>query len=76
MKEVEIEAEAVRAAYRKYKAKLDSREKEVILRFYGITPHVRNSLAEIGEIFQLTRERIRQIKVDALKKLKPKKRKA
>ena len=66
----EIEAEKVEQAYKLLKTALSPREKEVITRYYGIAPHVRHSLAEIGEMYQVTRERIRQIKVEALKKLK------
>ncbi|MCR4261115.1 MAG: hypothetical protein NUV96_02185 [Candidatus Colwellbacteria bacterium] len=65
-----IEAEIIEAAYKQFKALLTPREKEVLTRYYGIPPHVRHSLAEIGEMYQVTRERIRQIKVEALKKLK------
>ena len=64
-----IEAERVESAYKQFKASLSDREKEVITRYYGITPHVRHTLAEIGSMYKVTRERIRQIKVDALRKL-------
>lgn len=67
---IAIEAEKVEKAYNKYKDKLSDREQEIITRYYGITPNVRHTLAEIGQIYQVTRERIRQIKVEALKKLK------
>lgn len=69
----EVEAEKVQKAFEKFKDLLTEREQEVIMRFYGIQPHVRNSLAEIGERFKVTRERIRQIKTIALIKLKVKK---
>ena len=65
----EIEAEKVQKAYDKLKNTLTEKEREVVMRFYGLAPHVRNSLAEIGETFQVTRERIRQIKSEALEKL-------
>jgi len=67
---MKIEAEKVEQAYREFKALLTDKEKEVITCYYGIAPHVRHSLAEIGEMYQVTRERIRQIKSEALKKLK------
>lgn len=66
----EVEAERIEKAYKEYKSLLNPREKEVITRYYGIAPNVRHSLAEIGAMYQVTRERIRQIKVEALKKLK------
>jgi len=65
-----IEGERVRDAFNKYKELLTEREVEVISRYYGIDPHVRHTLAEIGEMYGVTRERIRQIKVIALNKLK------
>lgn len=67
---MQIEAEKIEQAYKEFKAALTQREREIITRYYGITPHVRHTLAEIGEIYQVTRERIRQIKVEALRKLK------
>lgn len=66
---VEIEAEKIEKAYKQFKASLTAREKDVIQRYYGIQPHVRHSLNEIGKLFGVTRERVRQIKVEALKKL-------
>ncbi|MFA6484645.1 MAG: sigma-70 family RNA polymerase sigma factor, partial [Bacteroidales bacterium] len=49
---------------------IGEREAEIIRLFYGlhgITPH---SLDEIGEKFNLTRERVRQIKEKSIQKLK------
>ena len=65
-----IEAEKIEKAYKDLKALLTPREKEVIQRYYGIDKHVRHSLNEIGKLYGVTRERIRQIKVEALRKLK------
>jgi DNA-directed RNA polymerase sigma subunit (sigma70/sigma32) len=39
------------------------------MRYYGIDTSVRHTLNEIGAKYEVTRERIRQIKVVALKKL-------
>lgn len=66
---MQIEAEKIAEAYKQFKTALSPREKEVITRYYGIAPHVRHTLAEIGGLYQVTRERIRQIKVEALRKL-------
>ena len=65
-----IEAERVEKAYKEFKSALTPREKDIITRYYGIAPNVRHTLQEIGEKYQVTRERIRQIKVIALEKLK------
>jgi len=49
---------------------LDSRERTIVRKFFGLGMDERQTLEEIGEEFQLTRERIRQIKDRALKKLR------
>ena len=69
---MKVRAEEVEKAYNKLKTLLTEREADVIKRFYGIEA-VRHSLAEIAEKYKVTRERIRQIKVIALDKLKVKK---
>ena len=53
---------------------LDAREAEVIKLSFGIGTGQRATLEEIGERFNLTRERIRQIKEKALRKLRTSKR--
>lgn len=67
---MKVEAQEVEKAYKLFKTLLTQKEKEVITQYYGLDREVRHSLREIGEKYQVTRERIRQIKVDALKKLK------
>ena len=52
---------------------LSKREAEVIKLSFGIGNHHKATLEEIGERFNLTRERIRQIKEMALRKLRNKK---
>src|SRR5258705_6438812 len=49
---------------------LTERQKEVICFFFGIGVDHRMSLEDIGERFNLTRERVRQIKVKAITKLR------
>lgn len=53
---------------------LDEREAEVIRLSFGIGTGQKATLEEIGEKFNLTRERIRQIKEKALRKLRTSKR--
>jgi len=53
---------------------LDAREAEVIKLSFGIGTGQKATLEEIGERFNLTRERIRQIKEKALRKLRTSKR--
>jgi RNA polymerase primary sigma factor len=49
---------------------LTEREKEVIALFYGIGYTSSSTLEEIGEKYDLTRERVRQIKEKAIRKLR------
>lgn len=53
---------------------LEERESEVIRLSFGIGTNQKATLEEIGEKFNLTRERIRQIKENALRKLRSSKR--
>jgi len=49
---------------------LVEREKEVLILRFGLLDGVERTLEEVGRYFRLTRERIRQIEVKALKKLR------
>ncbi|MCX7861401.1 MAG: RNA polymerase sigma factor RpoD/SigA [Bacteroidales bacterium] len=49
---------------------LSYREAEIIRMYYGLDGYHQHSLDEIGEKFALTRERVRQIKEKALRRLK------
>jgi len=49
---------------------LTEKEREVIRLRYGIGIRCDHTLEEVGKVFNLTRERIRQIEMQALKKLK------
>ncbi len=49
---------------------LDKREQEVIQLYFGLGSGVEMTLEEIGRQFRLTRERVRQIKEKALRKLR------
>jgi RNA polymerase sigma factor (sigma-70 family) len=49
---------------------LSRREAEVIRQRYGLAGQVEHTLAEIGEKFGLSRERVRQIEFSAMKKLR------
>lgn len=50
--------------------RLDDRERRVIILHHGLHGHRIHTLEEIGEEFGLTRERIRQIEVVAMRKLR------
>lgn len=49
---------------------LSAREADILRCFFGLAGTPPNSLEEIGEKFELTRERVRQIKEKAIRKLK------
>jgi len=49
---------------------LDEREAEIIKYYFGLNGYPQHTLEEIGEVFGLTRERVRQIKEKSIKKLK------
>lgn len=49
---------------------LSDREKEVIILRYGIRDGKERTLEEVGQVFHVTRERIRQIEAKALRKLR------
>lgn len=49
---------------------LTARESEVVSMFYGLDGKIPMSLEEIGSKFDLTRERVRQIKEKAIRRLK------
>lgn len=66
-------AEKVEAGLVTHKDALTAREREIVGRYYGIRPFSRHTLQEIGDMFGVTRERVRQIKAEALGKLKLKK---
>jgi RNA polymerase primary sigma factor len=49
---------------------LSVREADILRCFFGLAGTPQYSLEEIGEKFELTRERVRQIKEKAIRKLK------
>jgi RNA polymerase sigma factor (sigma-70 family) len=59
-----------REALRVQLSRLDERERRVLSMRFGLDEPEAHTLAEIGEAFELTRERIRQIEARALGKLR------
>lgn len=60
---------ALRSQVRRALGELDEKERRVILLRFGLTGEEPKTLKEIGEVMNLSRERIRQIEAQALKKL-------
>ena len=69
-----IEESALREEIATVLASLSPREEKVVRMRYGIGEPTHYSLEEIGSRFALTRERIRQIEIKALRKLRHAKR--
>lgn len=51
-------------------AALDSKARLVIVRRFGLCGHRKQTLEEVGKAIKLTRERVRQIQMDAIQQLK------
>ena len=49
---------------------LTEREKRILILRFGITDGCPRTLEEVGKVFKVTRERVRQIEAKALKKLR------
>ncbi len=49
---------------------LSEKQREVLCRRFGLRGHENSTLEEVGREIGLTRERVRQIQVEALKRLK------
>ncbi|MCF8330314.1 MAG: RNA polymerase sigma factor RpoD/SigA [Crocinitomicaceae bacterium] len=62
--------ESLRSDIRRSLTTLTARESEVISMFFGLEGKAPLSLEEIGDRFELTRERVRQIKEKAIRRLK------
>ena len=62
--------DSLKSEIQKALSTLTDREAEVICLYFGINREHSLTLEEIGEIFKLTRERVRQIKEKAIKRLR------
>lgn len=64
-----ITSEKVYKAYTKKRNKMSPRELDIIERYYGLGGYMVHTQREIAELYQITTERIRQIRMIALNKL-------
>ena len=49
---------------------LDGRHREVVIRRFGLCDHEKGTLESVGKAVGLTRERVRQLQIDALSQLR------
>jgi RNA polymerase primary sigma factor len=68
--ETALLSESLRREIERALCTLTPREADVIRLYYGLTDEPSMTLEEIGERFELTRERVRQIKEKAIRRLK------
>ncbi len=68
--DLDLMAESLKAEISSVLATLQEREAEVIKLYFGVGVDHPHTLEEIGEMFNLTRERVRQIKEKAVRKLR------
>lgn len=75
--ETKLNSEDLRNALKEALSSLDERQGRILSLYYGLENNKPLTLEEIGNIFGITRERVRQIREQALKKLRhPTKRKS
>jgi len=65
-----LEEEDVTHSVENWLGQLENKQKEVIVRRFGLHGHERATLEQVGSELGLTRERVRQIQMDALKRLR------
>jgi len=68
--EDELNKESLRKDIERSLSSLTSRESDVVRLYYGLNGKHPLTLEEIGDLFDLTRERVRQIKEKAIRRLK------
>ena len=68
--EVALMSESLKREIERALTTLTPREADVIRLYFGLTPEPAMTLEEIGDRFELTRERVRQIKEKAIRRLK------
>ncbi|NVK30057.1 MAG: RNA polymerase sigma factor RpoS [Gammaproteobacteria bacterium] len=62
--------DAVNRSINSWLAKLEAKQREVVVRRFGLQGYDRSTLEDVGAELGVTRERVRQIQMDALKKLR------
>ena len=65
-----LQGENVTEHLDKWLDELDEKQRDVVVRRFGLRNHPRGTLEEVGVELGVTRERVRQIQMDALRKLR------
>ncbi|MBX2880285.1 MAG: RNA polymerase sigma factor RpoS [Granulosicoccus sp.] len=65
-----LQDERVNANIDAWLEKLETKQREVLVRRFGLHGHEKSTLEEVGLELGVTRERVRQIQMDALKRLR------
>lgn len=65
-----LQDETVNSNINQWLEKLESKQREVLVRRFGLHGHEKCTLEEVGQELGVTRERVRQIQMDALKRLR------
>jgi RNA polymerase nonessential primary-like sigma factor len=66
----QLQEASVHSSIASWLNQLSDKQREVVIRRFGLLGHNSSTLEEVGEEIGLTRERVRQIQVEALKRLK------
>jgi len=64
-----LENEDMEAHVRQWFTELSAKQQEILARRFGLYGYEKQTLEEVGKIVGLTRERVRQIQIEAVKKL-------
>lgn len=65
-----LQSEDMNAVVENWMLKLNDKQREVVERRFGLNGHEKSTLEEVGNEIGVTRERVRQIQMDALKRLR------
>ncbi|GIX21615.1 MAG: RNA polymerase sigma factor RpoS [Gammaproteobacteria bacterium] len=65
-----LQSDALQAHVRDWLNELDEKQRAVVVRRFGLCGHERCTLEEVGQALGVTRERARQIQLEALKRLR------
>ena len=66
----QIQAEAVRQHLEQWLDRLSDKQREVVVRRFGLQGYDNSTLEEVARELGVTRERVRQIQIDALRRLR------